>query len=431
MSTTKFTELQSIDAVADGDWIALVDVSVGESRKATMEQVLELVGDGFATSAELDALDTRVDTAETDIDTLQTDVGNKLDSALPDGQIFVGDSGGEAQPVAMSDEATISNTGAVTLNNASVIGKVLTGYTSGSGTVSAADTILQAIQKLNGNDALRQALSTITAKGDLYAGTGSGTTAALPVGTNGYVLTADSAQATGLAWEPASGGSGPTNVASVSTTYTVDVADKEVRCDATSSGFTVTLYSGSEGDQVVIKKTDSTFNIVTIDDGGSDTTLNTQSETVTYVHDGTNWNIQTRYIPSVWTTYTPTMTGFGTPTSVEGYWMRRGQNILIRIYYVSGTPTGVEARASLPSGLTSDGSSSIVARQACGLAATGGFGATFFAPVIMIEQSVTYLTFGYAQSATGGYTKQNANTISSNTQPWSISAEVSIAGWKG
>ena len=40
---------------------------------------------------------------------------------------------------------------ATTLTNAPVIAKVLTGYTSGAGTVSATDSILQAIQKLNGN----------------------------------------------------------------------------------------------------------------------------------------------------------------------------------------------------------------------------------------------------------------------------------------
>lgn len=37
------------------------------------------------------------------------------------------------------------------LVNSAVIGKVLTGYVSGAGTVAATDTILQAIQKLNGN----------------------------------------------------------------------------------------------------------------------------------------------------------------------------------------------------------------------------------------------------------------------------------------
>ena len=42
---------------------------------------------------------------------------------------------------------------AATLLNSAVIGKVITGYTSGAGTVAATDTILEAIQKLNGNDA--------------------------------------------------------------------------------------------------------------------------------------------------------------------------------------------------------------------------------------------------------------------------------------
>jgi hypothetical protein len=41
--------------------------------------------------------------------------------------------------------------GVVTLSNSAVISKVLTGYTSGAGVVAATDTILQAIQKLNGN----------------------------------------------------------------------------------------------------------------------------------------------------------------------------------------------------------------------------------------------------------------------------------------
>lgn len=40
---------------------------------------------------------------------------------------------------------------AATISNGAVIGKVLTGYVSGAGTVSASDSILSAIQKLNGN----------------------------------------------------------------------------------------------------------------------------------------------------------------------------------------------------------------------------------------------------------------------------------------
>lgn len=72
-------------------------------------------------------------------------------TALTDGNILVGNGSNVAASVSMSGEATIINTGAITLANSAVIGKVLTGYTSGAGTVAGTDTILQAIQKLNGN----------------------------------------------------------------------------------------------------------------------------------------------------------------------------------------------------------------------------------------------------------------------------------------
>ena len=49
------------------------------------------------------------------------------------------------------DVTSVGN--ATTLTNAPVIAKVLTGFVSGAGTVSATDSILQAIQKLDGNDA--------------------------------------------------------------------------------------------------------------------------------------------------------------------------------------------------------------------------------------------------------------------------------------
>jgi hypothetical protein len=70
----------------------------------------------------------------------------------------------------LTGEATSSGSNAVTLTNSAVIGKVLTGYTSGSGIVAATDTILQAIQKLNGNTAASgsgtvTSVSVVTANG--------------------------------------------------------------------------------------------------------------------------------------------------------------------------------------------------------------------------------------------------------------------------
>ena len=47
---------------------------------------------------------------------------------------------------------------ATTVTNAAVIGKVLTGYSSAAGTVAATDNIVQAVNKLNGNQAATAAL---------------------------------------------------------------------------------------------------------------------------------------------------------------------------------------------------------------------------------------------------------------------------------
>lgn len=55
------------------------------------------------------------------------------------------------------DVTSVGN--ATTLTNAPVIAKVLTGYVSGAGVVAATDSILEAIQKLNGNDATNAALT--------------------------------------------------------------------------------------------------------------------------------------------------------------------------------------------------------------------------------------------------------------------------------
>ena len=73
----------------------------------------------------------------------------------------------------------------------------------------------------------------IDAKGDLISGTGADTFSRLAVGTNGTVLTADSAEATGLKWAaPAGGGKvlqvvqvTKTNSFSTSSTSYVDVTD--------------------------------------------------------------------------------------------------------------------------------------------------------------------------------------------------------------
>ena len=54
------------------------------------------------------------------------------------------------EPTAFDGEISLVGS-TVTLVNSAVIGKVLTGYTKSSGAIVSTDTILQAIQKLEGN----------------------------------------------------------------------------------------------------------------------------------------------------------------------------------------------------------------------------------------------------------------------------------------
>ena len=101
--------------------------------------------------------------------------------------------------------------GSTAISAATVTGKLITGFVSGAGTVAATDTVLQAINKLDGNAAGKIPASAFTAKGAILGGTGSATYAALALGTDGYALVADSTQATGLKWALNGGGAiGPT-----------------------------------------------------------------------------------------------------------------------------------------------------------------------------------------------------------------------------
>ncbi len=85
----------------------------------------------------------------------------------------------------LTGEVTVSGpagggSAAATITNGAVIGKVLTGFTAGAGSVSASDTILSAVQKLDGNIAAKQdAITTLAVN---KGGTGQATL------TNGAIL---------------------------------------------------------------------------------------------------------------------------------------------------------------------------------------------------------------------------------------------------
>ena len=101
------------------------------------------------------------------------------------------------QTITLSGGATGSGTTAitVTLSNSAVTGQVLTGYVSGAGTVSATDSILGAIQKLNGNIAL--VTGAVVYQGTWNANTNTPTLTS-GVGTKGFLYKVSVAGSTSI-----------------------------------------------------------------------------------------------------------------------------------------------------------------------------------------------------------------------------------------
>jgi len=160
--------------------------------------------------------------------------------------------------------------------------------------------------------------STVTTKGDLIAATASATVTRLGLGTNGYVLTADSTQATGIKWAasateiPSQTGNGgeylttdgstlswsPINVAINAKTdnYTLIASDAGKLITMTSSdNKTITVPNGvfTIGQQIAIAGLGT--GVVTIDDDGTSviystpgTLLRTQYSTAALVCIATN-----------------------------------------------------------------------------------------------------------------------------------------------
>jgi hypothetical protein len=98
--------------------------------------------------------------------------------ALTQGQFVVGNIAGNAATVTTNANLTgeVTSVGnAATVSNAAVISKVITGYASSAGTVAATDTLLQAVQKLDGNTALKASIVSEQNSASHYLGSVSGT----------------------------------------------------------------------------------------------------------------------------------------------------------------------------------------------------------------------------------------------------------------
>jgi hypothetical protein len=128
-----------------------------------------------------------------------------------------------------------------------------------------------------------------------------------------------------------------------------------------------------------------------------------------------------------WQAYTPIFTGFGTVTTQEFWWRRVGDSVQIRGRFLNATVTAVEARVSLPSGLTSSDTTKLNSIQIggnWGQSLTGTFTGN-----ILLEPSVSYFTFGLQDGTRAGLTKQNGNVVGASGMTISLMAQIPVQGF--
>lgn len=216
--------------------------------------------------------------------------------------------------------------------------------------------------------------------------------------------------------------------------YSAAASDDLILCNATAGAITVNLpaAAANTGRVIKIKKTDSSFNAVTVDGDGAETIdaaatrlLSTQYEQLAIVSDGSNWQIIERRIPSFPTAYTPALVGFGTPSNLDFTWARIGKFAVIQGRFTSGTSTGTAAQVPLPTGTISD----------CTTTQAIGFGARSVAEAgsyhILALTGNAYLTIGKTSAGQAGLASLNGSSVMASGETFSFFARVPIAGWEG
>lgn len=175
-------------------------------------------------------------------------------------------------------------------------------------------------------------------------------------GENGQFLMTDGA-GTASSWRY------PSKVTAQSSAYSIAADITHVEADATSAGFNVTVpaaSSANNGQTVWVRKTDSTFNTVTLITGVS-TTLDTQNEAVQIQSNGTTWVIIARTGTNTpWTAFSGIWSAVSVnPAIVNGSlsanWRRRGDTVEVTYSFImnSGTTYGTgDWIFGLPTGIS-------------------------------------------------------------------------------
>ncbi len=122
--------------------------------------------------------------------------------------------------------------------------------------------------------------------------------------------------------------------------------------------------------------------------------------------------------------------GLGTLTSAVFRWRRAGNSVEITGRFTAGTTDSSEMRIALPTGLTTEGATYINTLQWVGAGERNTGGSEYIG--VMIEPSITYLTFSKVSGVYGGLTKRGGNQLIAAGDAFSFSTvRIPIVGWKG
>lgn len=135
-----------------------------------------------------------------------------------------------------------------------------------------------------------------------------------------------------------------------------------------------------------------------------------------------------------WRSYTPTITGFGTPSNINFISRRVGGNLEVQGRFTSGTSTATAASITLGYG---GGNSNVTVDSTLvpnyllvGSASRTASSSTFFNIGTIVTGGNNFLQFGLQSSTTGIIgAVQNGSAISGNGETFVFNATVPISGW--
>lgn len=139
-----------------------------------------------------------------------------------------------------------------------------------------------------------------------------------------------------------------------------------------------------------------------------------------------SWSAQYEAPTTPFVAFTPTLSGFGTPSGVSFFSRRVGDTLEIMGKFVSGVPTATEAQITIGAGLTVD-ATKVPSIRHCGYIIRSTGSDVQYHPLVTASQG--YLTIGIYSTISDGLVSKNGNELVASGNTMSINASIPITGW--